>query len=286
MNKKPVPSNLSGKTDLNNNSHNSHQQIDNRDGLDRRSFLWRLGCATTLVGLSSLKLPNLESEAEAEELGPLKYSRRRNLAQKIRLDAAKLAKNRPTVTHPTNGEEELYYNKIATYSKGLPHNNLGEVDLSAYNALLSALSTGNPEDFEAIPMGDSRKLTNPQAGLAFDLEGPDSHHLSIRPSPTIAGTEAASELAEVYWMALVRDVYFMYYDSSATIHAAASELSAFSDFRAPKSSGNVTPETIFRGNTEGDLIGPYISQFLWLDIPMGALRIPQAMYTVMPGIDY
>lgn len=286
MNKKPVPSNLSGKTDLNNNSHNSHQQIDNRDGLDRRSFLWRLGCATTLVGLSSLKLPNLESEAEAEELGPLKYSRRRNFAQKIRLDAAKLAKHRPTVTHSTNGEEELYHNKIANYSKGLPHNNLGEVDLSAYNALLSALSTGNPDDFEAIPMGDSRKLTNPQAGLAFDLEGPDSHHLSIRPSPTIAGTEAASELAEVYWMALVRDVYFMYYDSSATIHAAASELSAFSDFRGPKSSGNVTPETIFRGNTEGDLIGPYISQFLWLDIPMGALRIPQAMYTVMPGIDY
>ena len=106
MNKKPVLSNLSGKTDLNNNSHNSHQQIDNRDGLNRRSFLWRLGCATTLVGLSSLKLPNLESEAEAEELGPLKYSRRRNLAQKIRLDAAKLAKHRPTVTHPTNGEEE------------------------------------------------------------------------------------------------------------------------------------------------------------------------------------
>jgi hypothetical protein len=287
MDKKPVPSDLNGKTDLNNNSHNSHQQIDNRDRLDRRSFLWRLGVgATTLVGLSSLKLPNMESEAEAEELGPLKYSRRRNLAKKIRLDAANLAKNRPTVKHPTNGEEELYHSKIANYSKGLPHNNLGEVDLSAYNALLGALSTGNPEDFEAIPIGGSRKLTNPQAGLAFDLEGPDSHHLSIRPSPTIAGSEAASELAELYWIALVRDVHFMDYDSDATIDAAATELSTFSDFRGPKSGGYVRPNTIFRGNTEGDLIGPYISQFLWLDIPMGALTIPQTMHTAMPGIDY
>jgi hypothetical protein len=81
-------------------------------------------------------------------------------------------------------------------------------------------------------------------------------------------------------------VHFLQYDSDPTIAAAASELSAFSDFRGPKRNGNVTPDTIFRGNTEGDLIGPYISQFLWLDIPMGALSIPQQMHTAVPGVDY
>jgi hypothetical protein len=78
----------------------------------------------------------------------------------------------------------------------------------------------------------------------------------------------------------------MDYGSDPTIDAATADLSVFSDFQGPKSGGNVTPDTIFRGNTEGDLIGPYISQFLWLDIPMGALSIPQTMKTAMPGIDY
>ncbi len=287
MEEKPGLADLSVKTELSQNPKKSRKQTCDGADLDRRSFLWRLGVgATTVVGLSSVKLLNMESVAEAEDLGPLNDSRRRNVAEIIRFDAAKLAKNRPPVTHPTNGEEELYRNKIANYSKGLPHNKLGEVNLKAYNALLRALSTGRPEDFEAIPLGGSRKLTNPQAGLAFDLEGPDSHHLSTRPSPKIAGPEAASELAEVYWMALVRDVHFMDYDADPTIDAAASELSAFSDFRGPKINGNVIPDTIFRGNTEGDLFGPYISQFLWLDIPMGALSIPQMMQTVMPAIDY
>lgn len=287
MEKIPFLGESGAKIDRNQNPTNPHGQIDDGARLDRRSFLWRLGAgATSVVGLGSLELLKLGTEAEAEDLGPLSDWRRRNVAEKIRFDAAKLAKNRPPVTHPTNGEEELYHKKLANYSKGLPHNKLGEVNLKAYKALLRALSTGRPEYFEAIPLGGTRKLTNPQAGLAFDLEGPDSHHLSIRPSPTIAGPEAASELAELYWMAHVRDVHFMDYEFDPTIDTAASELSAFSDFRGPKRGGNVTPDTIFRGNTEGDLIGPYISQFLWLDIPMGALSIPQKMQTAMPDIDY
>lgn len=285
--KKSALADPGAKTDLSRKPNKNQQLIESRSGLNRRSFLWRLGVgASTVVGLNYLKLPILEAEANAEELGPLNDSQRINLAEKIRKDAAKLARHRPPVTHLANEEEELYPNKIANYSKGLPHNNLGEVDMRAYNALITALLTGKPEDFEAIPLGGGRTLTNPQAGLAFDLEGPDSHHLSIRPAPAIAGMEAASEVAELYWMALVRDVPFMDYDSDPAIAAAAADLSAFSDFRGPKSGGNVTPDTIFRGNTEGDLVGPYISQFLWLDIPMGALHMPQKMQTVIPGVDY
>ena len=40
-------------------------------------------------------------------------------------------------------------------------------------------------------------------------------------------------------------------------------------FTEPLTSGagaTVTPQTAFRGETPGDLIGPYLSQFLWLDI--------------------
>src|SRR5438132_1163767 len=50
------------------------------------------------------------------------------------------------------------------------------------------------------------------------------------------------------------------------------------------SAGVVTPGTLFRGFTRGDLIGPSMSQFLLKDIPFGALRIPQRMRTVVAGL--
>lgn len=250
--------------------------------VSRRRFFGQLGA----VGVGALSFPTLQGTTEAAAVDPLKPNRRRDACYRVRKDAAKLARKVPIATHTTNGEEELYANKIASFSKGLPHNSLGEVDLAAYTALLAALVSGNPADFEAIPLGLGRKLTNPQAGLAFDLEGPDSHALAQRPAPTIAGAEGAGEMIELYWMALARDVHFLEYETDATIAAAASDLSALTDFRGPKSGNTVTPATIFRGSTPGDLIGPYLSQFLWLDIPMGALLCPQRMQTVLPGIDY
>jgi len=264
-------------------------------GTDRRSFLRRVGAGATGAVAAGLAWPGgargdeprSGREESAEQAQDSSGDQRSRDAEQIRVDAARLATRRPQPGHPNNGEEELYGNRIASYSKALPHNQLGEVDPKAYKALLSALASGRPSDFERIPLGVGRRLTNPQAGLAFDLEGADSHHMAIPPAPTIAKAEAASELAEVYWMALARDVNFLDYESDATIAAAAKEISRFSDFQGPRNGNNqVTAGTIFRGNTAGDRIGPYISQFLWIDIPMGALLIPQRMQTPVSGDDY
>jgi len=144
----------------------------------------------------------------------------------------------------------------------LPHNQLGEVNLNAYRALIRALSTGDPDEFEFIPLGGVAKLVNPQAAYAFNLAGPDSHHLSITPPPALSGAEIASEMAEVYWQALTRDVPYADFDTNPLTLTAASDLSGFSVFLGPKVNGVVTPGTLFRGNVPGALIGPYISQFL------------------------
>jgi hypothetical protein len=207
-------------------------------------------------------------------------------AFEVRLRAAELARSRSHAEQSSNGEESLYPKRIASYSKGLPHNALGEVDPNAYNAFLAALASADPADFESLPMGLGRKLTNPLAGMAFDLEGPDSHHVAMAPAPTIASGQGGSELGEVYWMSLCRDVHFSDYGTSSIVADAATDLSRFPDFRGPKSGGSVTPDTIFRGSTAGDRIGPYLSQFLWLDIPMGALRISQRMWTLPAGQDF
>jgi len=272
-------------------------RVPRQSELTRRKFLG-VGCATaatlasTMVGVSSLAAPETAAAAPPGSPAPFDPSggnlqQRRTSARLTRLDAAQLAFTRPLPVIANNGEENDYGGKrIGNFSKGLPHNGLGEVDPAAYNALLFALSTGNNADFEAIPLGGARPLRNPQAGIAFDLEGPDSHHLALRPAPRIDGAENSAEAAELYWMALARDVNFSDYTSHPLTLAAAADLSGFSDFRGPKAGGVVTPATLFRGNTPGDLNGPYISQFLLKDIPYGSLTVSQRQQTVVPGVDY
>jgi len=263
---------------------------ERKDGLTRRRFLGGVGGAATAslaAGFVGATLPFDTAKANVFAFASSNLQVRRAEAKDMRLDAAQFAFKQPLPVITANGEENAYGGKrIGNFSKGLPHNGLGEVDAAAYDALLFALSTGRVEDFEAIPLGGVRPLRNPLAGVAFDLEGPDSHHLAIRPAPRIDSAEEASEAAELYWMALCRDVHFSNYAANSLTLAAASDLSSLSDFRGPKQAGVVTPATLFRGNTPGDLNGPYVSQFLLHDIPYGSLTISQRQQTVVPGINY
>ncbi|HZI65639.1 MAG TPA: vanadium-dependent haloperoxidase [Thermoanaerobaculia bacterium] len=256
--------------------------------VDRRRFLGQLG-----VGAASIAALTA-SRAKAAPVPPGKdvgssagyQSFRQARAYELRIAAADMARNRPFVAHASNGDETRYGNRIGSFSKGLPHNSLGEVDGVAYGAFLGAIASGTMAEFDRIPMGGAVKLTNPLAGLAFDLEGPDSHHLTQPPAPTIASAEGGADLGENYWMALSRDVPFVDWDTSSVIADAAADLSGFSGFQGPKAQGRITPETIFRGSTPGDLVGPYLSQFLWMDIPMGALRVDQRIWTMPTGRDF
>ena len=258
-----------------------------RSSYDRRGFLGRIGITTTAaaasVGLPTLLGPEV---LEGEEIGPVNDRLRSVEAFQIRTRAAIAQIRTPLPQHPTNGDEELYTSKIATFTKALPHNALGEVDLSAYQAMIHALSTGKSTDFEAIPFGGSRKLGSPLTAYNFVLEGADSHHLGLPAPPAFSSALEASEIAEDYWHALTRDVAFTDYGSNATINAAASDLSAFSDFSGPRFGGQITTATLFRGNLPGDLTGPYVSQFLWLSVPFGGGSIAQQYKSPVPGDDH
>jgi hypothetical protein len=248
-------------------------------GVSRRALLG------TVAGVAAA------SKLQSAEVRPSGADQRRDRALQIRHEAADREWEIPPPEHTTNGDEELYPNKIANYSKGMPHNQVGEVDLNAYGTLLSALATGQHADFENVIMGCpdpdlQRKFVNPQSGLAFDMEGTDSHQFAIPPAPAFSSAEEAGEMTELYWMALLRDVPFTEYGADPMAQAAARDLSRLSDFRGPKVRGRVTPDTLFRGFTGGDLVGPYISQFLLKPIPFGAQSIDQRMRTVAPAVDY
>lgn len=186
-----------------------------------------------------------------------------------------------------NGDETRFDNFIGNYHKGLPHDEFGEVIPSAYQSLLDATQSPSPPSaFQAIVLGEGRKLTNPQSGLATDQEGPDPKDLEMRSAPAVDSAETAAEAVELYWMALLRDVPFELFPSNPEVAAAAAELSGLDDFTGPVVDGAVTPATIFRGCTPGDLTGPYLSQFLLREVTYGSLTISQQQKTVLPGIDY
>ena len=263
----------------------SLKQPKNRS-VNRRNFVKSFLAVGASASAAGFNPAPLHGEGQVADVRPGDENSRKAEAYRIRMNAARMAFQRGSALHPTNGDEERYSNRIGNFTKGLPHNALGEVDPNAYLALLNALSTGQKQDFEAIPLGLGAKLTNPQSGLAFDLEGPDSHSLTMPPAPELASAQGAGELVELYWMALARDVHFADWSASPVITAAAEELSSLSDFRGPKADGRVTPDTLFRGNTSGDLVGPYLSQFLWLPIPQGSMSLEQKLYTMQPDSNY
>jgi hypothetical protein len=252
----------------------------------RRAFL--AAAAGTVLGAltGSAKVSAANEERADNEPIPARLGVRRANAYRLRLEAARAQLLRPRVDHVTNGDEQRYSQRFANFSKGLPHDALGHVEPAAYAALLHATESGRPSDFDRIPRGGTTRLTNPQAGLAFQLEGADPEQLVLPPPPAFATDEAGGELAELYWMALARDIPFAEYQSSALILAAADDLTTNTSFAGPRTDGRVTPETIFRGAAPGNLAGPFISQFLWLAAPFGAEQVDRRIRTAVPGIDY
>jgi membrane-associated phospholipid phosphatase len=211
---------------------------------------------------------------------------RRRAAYDTRVAAARAQQRRRAGPSTANGDEQRYPSRFASYGKGLPHGANGEVDPRAFAALVTALLSGDARAIESVPVPGPIRLVNPCASFAFNLEGADGHALAIETPPTFASDTQAAEACELYWQALTRDVPFAEYGSHPVIGDACRELSNFEAFRGPRAAQSVTPATIFRGSTAGDLVGPYVSQFLLKEFSFGAIRLVQHVRTDTAGLDY
>src|SRR5271166_5116579 len=185
-----------------------------------------------------------------------------------------------------NGDEALYADKSGTYTKGVLQAGIGLVDLAAYDSFKTALSSGDPKDFENIVLGGPRTLNGPQGGLSFYLDCEDASQIAVPPAPALASEEYATELVELYWASLLRDVAFTNYKSGgpgSVAAKAAAELSSMPAYAGPRDSGGqVTPDLLFRGGFAGDTVGPYVSQFLLQPTMFGSLPIVQQYITNKP----
>jgi len=219
---------------------------------------------------AAMLMPCGVSTQPADFLGPLTPQQRQRRVFECRRDAARAELRSDPPEPTTNGDEDRYPDRRASFSKTMPHNQLGEIDPDAYRTWLAILHSGNPRRFTEVPRDSEavERLNNPQATYAIDLVGPDATTLSLPPPPPFASREMAAEMAELYWLALMRDVAFREYAGHQLTAAAIGDLRAIGF-------GEFTPATLFRGETAGDHRGPFVSQFLLRDIPYGLKTVHQ-----------
>lgn len=164
-------------------------------------------------------------------------------------------------------------NPVQSFTKLLEHDSqtgmLTQSGQENFEKLLHALQTGKQEDFNAIARAPEVKRLwyNPQAAFSPLLEKLAPKSFNLGAPPALESKEAAADLLELYLMALCRSIPFDQYQTHPTIKLAASVLNQLgSAYKGPKKNKRVDATTIFRGNSPGDLIGPYISQFLLLPL--------------------
>jgi len=204
---------------------------------------------------------------------------------------------------PDNGDRARYADFSALHSKALRHDALGVPNQASYQTLINALES-DENMFQALqnvdvgnpnPLGGpNSKLNGPDTSFAFDLEGLDSHAFTIPPpSPTVRSAQTATEQVEHYWAALLRDVPFRDYGSDATVAAAVADLNSRSFLQGGGANQwplPVTPQNLFRARVaatnDGNLKGPYISQFMVQPTNFGAQPLDQKIQTFAPNQDF
>jgi hypothetical protein len=266
-------------------------------GPSRREFLGGVsGAAAAAATLGAIGLEPLVGGKESiAEASVVCYSadRRADASLRYRIETAK-AEDITIPEHPDNGDSKRFTDFSGNYSKALAHDALGVPNLASYQSLLLALTTREFSDFQNIIVGTpgggpNSKLISPPTALAFDLEGLDSHATVIPPAPSVASAQTAAEQVEHYWAALLRDVPFDDYPSNALVAQAVADMNNLSFLKSPKNAEYpfpLTPQNLFRGQIysgDGNVLGPYISQFMVQPTFMGVQALSQQYKTFLPG---
>jgi hypothetical protein len=292
---------------------NNDNEIDNAEarsprhpadnGPSRRKFLGQVSAALA-TGAMLGKIPRASAQTSAIGDGVaapgnvLDPRVRQSFA--IRVAAATKEALIPVPPHTTNGDEQLYPDKSGTYSKVVLQDGIGLVNLAAFNTFRHAINTGRFGDFENIITGGPRTMNGPLGGRAFALEGSDDvqfgnatspanqiNQIVVPPAPAAASEAYGTELIELYWASLLRDVAFTDYASNEIATQAAAELTTMPTYAGPRDGlGNVTPDLLFRGPYPGDTLGPYVSQFYLQPTYMGVQPMSQQLVTFVPDVDY
>jgi len=241
-------------------------------------------------------------------------------AYRFRVDAAEVARNRPHPKHQANPDEARYGTACypMSFTKGLDHDEITGLvaNASHFEAFRTAIDNGFAEPFTTrvpVPSGTQKQRRRmweaPTAGTVFELEGPDPQAVTMPPAPELESDELTFEMAEVYELALLRDVPFAAFDEKSKVASEDLEMAInrlnsldFAKQNFPGTRGRFTrypykleTQTAFRGSSPGSIDGPYVSQFLLIGtdgdpanglIRYGAQTVDQRVLQAPKGDDY
>ncbi len=217
-------------------------------------------------------------------------SNRRQESKRVRDEATNTAFNRDHPVHKANGDEQKYASAhyAMSFTKGLDHDTAtglvkNKNDFEAFrtaidNAEIEAFTLRVPVPADSDPHRGRRQWEAPTAGVVFDLEGPDPQAVTMPPAPELCSDELTFEMAEVYELALVRDVPFTQFDANGAAPDLTPTIDRLNDLdyakngfsgrpRKAGANGKLNQQTVFRGSSPGTDAGPYISQFLLIGNP-------------------
>src|ERR1700674_4473374 len=194
---------------------------------------------------------------------------------------------------PDNGDATRFSDFSGSYSKASLHDALGVPNAASWLSLKHALKSGKFEDFANIIVGTpsggpNSKHNGPQAALALDLEGLDSHATVVPPAPSVTSNITAAEEVEHYWGALLGDVPFADYPTNSLVAQSVADMNRLSFLNSSQNyecPSPVTPGNLFRGQFvpgDGNVQGPYISQFMVQPTFFGVQPLSQQYQTFLP----
>ena len=295
---------MKNNNEIGSTNPSSSQKNSASKGPSRRKFLSQVGAALAggaVFGKAALASGQSSQSAVGDGLtAPSGFDPRVRQSYLIRKAAAATESNIPVPPHTTNGDEQLYADKSGTYTKGILQDGIGIVNKDAFRTFRHAINTGKFEDFENVITGGPRTMNGPLGGRAFALEGSDDvqfgdgpspanqiNQVVVPPAPALASETYGTELVELYWASLLRDVAFTDYSTNPTAIQAAAELNSMPEYLGPRDgSGTVTPDLLVRGTYPGDTVGPYVSQFMVIPTFMGAQAIDQRHNSYHPDQDF
>lgn len=130
-----------------------------------------------------------------------------------------------------------------------------------------------------------RRLVDSYCIFDNDIIGPYKSSYTLPLAPLIESNEAGAQLLEVYAMALLRDVPLSVINSSSInsyMNEIVSDLNLVNVYLGaptdPLAGNQITRKLLFRENTVGDRIGPYVSQFLYYTILYSNYEFVQNQY--------
>jgi len=283
-------------------SKSTKQNVDvdkNTTTTDRRTFIGRLGVTAAAATIATMPFAG-DKALEAEAAGNSDAPSRMNDCFAYRREAA-IASRVNAGPQKDNGDAARFTDYSGNFSKALQHDALGIPNAAAFQSLRTAMASGKKADFDSIGVGTpggggNSKLNGPQGAIAFDLEGMDSHAMVIPPAPSVASAQTAAELVEHYWGSILRDVPFVEYATNPLVGQAVADLNNMSFFASAANTEcpyPITRQNLFRGQLtvgDGNVKGPYLSQFLVQPTFYGAQHLDQRYQTYLPigsgGSDY